>query len=61
MKLLCVVCLFKKNKETKAVTLVKGYAVCKDELSYSEDFFRDWEAVQDPKKQTYDVTGAAGA
>jgi hypothetical protein len=51
VKLQCVVCLFKKGKNVKAVTLVKGYAVCEDHLSYGEDFYRDWEAVQDPKKQ----------
>lgn len=61
MKMLCVVCLFKKGKETKAVTMVKGYTICADHLSYQEDFFRDWEAVQDPKKPVYDVTGVTGA
>jgi hypothetical protein len=60
MKLQCVVCLFQKGKNTKAVTLVKGYAVCQEHLSYDEDFFRDWEAVQDPKKQTFNVTGVSG-
>lgn len=61
MKLMCVVHLFKTGDKVKAVTLVKGYAVCEDHLSYKEDFYRDWEAVQDPKKQPYDVTGASGS
>ena len=47
----CVVCLFKKGKTKPALTAVKGYPVCKKHLSYKEDFFRDWEAVQDPRAQ----------
>ncbi len=48
---LCVVHLFKKGKKVPALTAVKGYPVCQKHLNYQEDFFRDWEAVQDPRQQ----------
>jgi hypothetical protein len=48
--LLCCVCLF-KGKEKPGRTAVKGYRVCKKHLSLKVDFFRDWEAAQDPKAQ----------
>lgn len=50
----CCVCLFKDNTEVKAETTVKGYRICRKHLTYKEDFFRDWEAAQDPKKQPKD-------
>jgi hypothetical protein len=50
VKLLCVVCLFHGN-EVKAKTLVKGYAICQDHLSLTEDFYRVWEQMQDPHHQ----------
>ncbi|MDJ0342287.1 hypothetical protein QMK19_03675 [Streptomyces sp. H10-C2] len=47
----CCVCLFKDGTEVTGKTMVKGYLVCTKHLSYQEDFFRDWESVQDPKNQ----------
>jgi hypothetical protein len=49
--LVCCVCLFRKGKTVPAVTTVKGYRVCKKHLSFKTNFFRDWEAAQDPSKQ----------
>lgn len=47
----CCVCLFRKGKLMDAVTTVKGYRVCQKHLSFKTDFFRDWEAAQDPHSQ----------
>lgn len=47
MDFLCVVHLF-KGKAKPALTMVKGYPVCEKHLSFKTDFFRQWEAVQDP-------------
>lgn len=46
---LCVVDLF-HGEQVPAQTIVKGYMVCKDHLSFEEEFFRRWEAIQDPKQ-----------
>lgn len=46
---LCVVDLF-HGDEAPAQTIVKGYMVCAKHLSFQEEFFRHWEAVQDPKQ-----------
>lgn len=45
----CVVDLF-HGDQVPAQTIVKGYMVCQKHLSFQEDFFRHWEAIQDPKQ-----------
>lgn len=49
----CVVHLVDQGKVKEAVTLVKGYAVCKKCASFDETFFRRWEAAQDPHQQMH--------
>ncbi|WP_438489576.1 hypothetical protein [Streptomyces sp. S186] len=46
---LCVVDLFHGDR-VPAETIVKGYMVCAKHLSFQEEFFRRWEAIQDPKQ-----------
>ncbi|MCZ1013949.1 hypothetical protein [Streptomyces noursei] len=36
--------------EIPAQTIVKGYMVCRQHLSFEEGFYRRWEAIQDPKQ-----------
>jgi hypothetical protein len=56
--LMCCVCLFNGAKNpNRAMTTVKGYRTCGKHLSYSEPFFRRWEAAQDPKRQPPDPVG----
>lgn len=45
----CVVDLF-HGQQVPAQTIVKGYMVCQAHVSFEEDFFRRWEAIQDPKQ-----------
>lgn len=45
----CVVDLF-HGQRVPAQTIVKGYMVCPQHVSFEEDFFRRWEAIQDPKQ-----------